>query len=79
MQSAPFRPNRDGFQDIPGCYRTRGVVITHTVCWTQMTKGLVEGAVISLKGLPGRWTVEWVSKMTLRHPPRSDWKVGGLT
>lgn len=52
---------------------------TQTTCWVEYRKELKVGKLVELKGQPGLWKVLTISDIALDQPPRSDWKVGGLT
>lgn len=53
---------------------------TATVTWLDSKTDLRIGQRLTLKHSPERlWTITGISSMMLEHPPRKDWKVGGLT
>jgi len=50
------------------------------VCWLEVDKRVKEGSIITLQKCGNkRWRVEKQFKdLRTNHPPRQDWKVGGL-
>ena len=51
---------------------------THTTCWLESDNRIRLQSSVCLHGEKRWWRVTWISKIRLRTPPQTDWKVGGI-
>ena len=51
---------------------------THTTCWLESDNRIRLQSSVRLHGETRWWRVTWISKIRLRTPPQTDWKVGGI-